>query len=141
MRAPELYHASRRRGTLLAYHRHQANEETLQRVGLQDLTAHVDWSAVKDLAGEHGFRELGLTTQMKFLLALGFADKVEELEHCDMGDAQRTERRLSMASLIRPGGMGEMFKVWIGGRQAPEVVRGLVDPFASGTTAPNRTPD
>ena len=78
---------------------------------------------------------------MRFLLALGFADRVEELEHCDMSDAERTARRLSMASLIRPGGMGEMFKVWIGGWQAPGRLRGLADPFAGGTATLTRAPD
>jgi SAM-dependent MidA family methyltransferase len=132
MRAAELYRPSRRRGTLLAYHRHQANENLLQRVGLQDLTAHVDWTAVGDLAGESGFRELGLTTQMRFLLAMGISERIEALEEADMEEPERIHRRLSMASLIRPGGMGEMFKVWAGSRRAPEGIRGMLDPLTGG---------
>src|SRR5439155_10740175 len=72
--ARELYAPRRRRGTLLAYHRHRVNEEFLQRPGDQDLTAHLDFTALRRAAEAGGARCIGLTTQARFLLALGALD-------------------------------------------------------------------
>jgi hypothetical protein len=53
------------------------------------------------------------------------------LESEDLAEKERVIRRLGMTALIKPGGMGEMFKVWIGARGAPVQLRGLRDPFAA----------
>ncbi len=127
--ARELYAPHRRAGTLLAYHRHQANDDLLARAGRQDLTAHVDFTALAREVGRLGYAEAGCTTQMRFLLALGLGERIEALEDAPLDEAERTRRRLGLTSLIRPGGMGEMLKVWMGARSAPASLRGLRDPF------------
>ncbi|MCZ6746414.1 MAG: SAM-dependent methyltransferase, partial [Acidobacteria bacterium] len=128
-RAADLYR--RPRGTAMAYYRHRANEDLLARAGHQDITAHVDFTALSAAAADVGFREAGMTSQMKFLLAMGLAERIEALESEDLAEKERVIRRLGMTALIKPGGMGEMFKVWIGARGAPVQLRGLRDPFAA----------
>ncbi|MFQ5768589.1 MAG: SAM-dependent methyltransferase, partial [Acidobacteriota bacterium] len=127
----ERFHPSRRRGTMLAYRRHQASEDLLGFVGEQDLTSHVDFSALKKEAAAFGFRQAGCISQGRFLLALGLGERIEALEVEPISETERTRRRLAMASLVRPGGMGDLFRVWIAVREAPAKLRGLAEPFSS----------
>ncbi|HVL54038.1 MAG TPA: SAM-dependent methyltransferase [Vitreimonas sp.] len=69
--APELYGPSRRAGTLTAYVNHRAHHDPLVNVGRQDLTAHVDVTAVERAAAAAGLVHLGTTTQAEFLVGLG----------------------------------------------------------------------
>lgn len=133
-RAPALYSETRRRGTLLAYHRHQTNEAYLRRVGQQDLTAHVNFSALEDRARHHGMTVLGLTTQDRFLIGNGILEAFEQAEPARLQDPQRARERLSAMQLIHPSGMGRTFKVLLLGRDCPETLdlSGLHDPFARG---------
>jgi SAM-dependent MidA family methyltransferase len=111
--APDLYHPARRRGTLLAYHRHRAGEEFLARPGEQDLTAHVDFSAISG-AG-----------QAEFLLALGALDFFEG------SDLQERE---GLKDLILPDRMGGVFRVLVFARGAmSDNLRGLSAPWRTAT--------
>ena len=126
--APALYGRSRRRGTLLHYHRHSAGEDYLARVGEQDLTAHVNLTALEDAARGSGLVPLGVTTQDRFLIALGLLEGID-----DGGtDPRAVRRRLRAKQLIHPDGMGRAFKVAVfaKGFDAPPAVTGLRDPFA-----------
>lgn len=125
--AAELYGARRKQGTLLAYFQHQATEDLLSRVGWQDLTAHVDLTRLTRAAAELRFRRAGETTQMRFLLALGLGTRIETLAAGEQSPA-RVRERVDLTALIRPGGMGDLFRVWIGARQASAEVAGLREP-------------
>jgi SAM-dependent MidA family methyltransferase len=70
----ELYRASRRNGTLLCYHQHQINEDPYQAIGLQDITTHVNFSALSHWGSKNGLSSAGLINQAAFLLALDFKD-------------------------------------------------------------------
>ena len=123
---PALYDRGRRRGTLLAYHRHTAGEDFLVRVGEQDLTAHVNLTALHDAALDSNLSALGVTTQDRFLIANGLLDGL------DAGaDARAVRRRLRAKQLIHPDGMGRAFKVAVfaKGFEAAPVLTGLRDPF------------
>lgn len=126
---PALYDRSRRRGTLLAYHRHTASEDFLLRVGEQDLTAHVNLTALRDAALGCGLVPLGVTTQDRFLIANGLLDGLDDGGH----DARSVRRRLRAKLLIHPDGMGRAFKVAIfaKGCDPPPALTGLKDPFES----------
>ena len=87
----QLYEPARWRGTLRCYYRHTHVDEPLARVGQQDMTAHVDFTAVDEALGQQGFDIAGHTTQEKFLTRLGAAGFVEAL-------------RRHVMSLIRAGG-------------------------------------
>jgi SAM-dependent MidA family methyltransferase len=107
--AADYYHPQRSRGTLMCHYRHRAHEDPLILAGLQDITAHVDFTAIADAALEGGMSVLGYTTQAQFLVNCGIAAMLAEAEPTDLrsyvplaGEAQK---------LLSPAGMGERFKV------------------------------
>jgi len=126
--AKRLFSPAHRRGTLMAYHRHRANEDYLERVGEQDLTAHVNLTALRREAEALGLHVAGITTQDRFLIANGILDG---LDTEDGGPVAATKRRLQAKQLIHPDGMGRTFKVAVltKGMEPPPVLRGLEDPF------------
>lgn len=107
----EFYREDRRDGTLMATYRHRAHTDVLSRVGLQDLTAFVDFSALAEAATGAGFRIVGLGTQADFLMANGL-DAVFAQAYASAGD-EATRYRLSqeVKRLTLPVEMGETFKV------------------------------
>jgi SAM-dependent MidA family methyltransferase len=131
--AAELYDPSRGRGTLLAYHRHATNEQFFERVGEQDLTAHVNFTALEDCAREMGLDVLGLTTQDRFLVANGILEYFEQEQEEQAYDPLRVKERMQAMQLIHPLGMGRTFKVLMlsKGWQPPPELDGLSDPFGN----------
>ena len=125
----QLFGPAHRRGTLLAYHRHQVNEDYLRRVGEQDLTAHVNLTALRREAESLGLGVSGITTQDRFLIANGILD---DLDGAEDGAVVATKRRLQAKQLIHPDGMGRTFKVVVltKGLDPVPIPRGLRDPFA-----------
>lgn len=130
--AQELYGPAHARGTLLAYHRHATNERYLERVGEQDLTAHVNFSALEDRARERGLQVLGLTTQDRFLIGNGILEAFADQDPADLQNPARARARLQAMQLIHPSGMGRMFKVLMLAKNCdpPLDLAGLHDPFA-----------
>jgi SAM-dependent MidA family methyltransferase len=128
-RARELYGPGRLRGTLLAYRNHRTNEDWLGWPGLQDLTAHVNFSALEERGRELGIDPLGLVTQTQFLLSLGRASGfLQELEGGST-DRKTLEQLQQFKELIHPGGMGETFKVLLQGKRVPEGKLSGLDPL------------
>ncbi len=70
----ELYRNSRSNGTLMCYHQHQLSDEPYKAVGLQDITTHVNFSALRHWGLKNGLTCDGLINQAAFLLGLGFKD-------------------------------------------------------------------
>jgi SAM-dependent MidA family methyltransferase len=121
--AAQLYTAERPRGTLLAYHHHRASEGFFHAPGEQDLTAHVNFSILMDVGREEGFEVTGLTTQERFLMALGHANQFGDLYDPGQTEGLRLNARLKLKRLIHPEGMGQVFKVLIlhRGLSAPQL--------------------
>jgi len=130
--AAELYGPARSRGTLLAYHRHRTNEDFLERVGRQDLTAHVNFTMLDDAARDLGLVKLGRTTQDRFLIAHGILAPFEEQDPDRWREPARVRERLQVLQLIHPTGMGRIFHVSVFSKGVLPVPRlsGLEDPFA-----------
>jgi SAM-dependent MidA family methyltransferase len=128
-RAERLY-GTRPAGTLLAYRGHRTNQDYLAHVGEQDLTAHVNFSAVEDAARARGFELLGLTTQDRFLIGNGLLEAFEQQEGAARNDPRRVKERLQALQLIHPDGMGRAFKVLVLAKGCSPRLRGLSDPFA-----------
>jgi SAM-dependent MidA family methyltransferase len=136
-RAAELFGGAHRRGTLMAYHRHRASEDYLLRVGEQDLTAHVNFTALEERAKALSLEPLVLTTQDRFLIASGALDDVLGDATGERPDAASVRRGLQVRQLVHPGGMGRRFRVLLlakGVGRSPRLSC-LVDPFAD----PERT--
>jgi SAM-dependent MidA family methyltransferase len=111
--ARELYDERHMRGTLLAYSAHRATENFLDNPGEQDLTAHVNFTAL-DLRGRHaGLERTGCVSQMAFLVALGRANEFKDLYDPGASEVERIRARLLLKTLIHPEGMGERFQVFI----------------------------
>ena len=111
--AQELYNERHMRGTLLAYHEHRATEDYYALPGQQDLTAHVNFTALDLFGRRAGLRRLGLVSQSHFLMALGAANEFADLYHEGMSEAERVRARLQLKNLIHPEGMGERFSVLV----------------------------
>jgi SAM-dependent MidA family methyltransferase len=103
----EYYHAQRSQGTLMCHYRHHAHGEAFFWPGLQDITAHVDFSAIANSTPD--LQLLGYTTQANFLINCGITDLLAETSPEDV------TRYLPLANqvqyLLSPAEMGELFKV------------------------------
>ena len=104
--AQDRYGPERSRGTLLCYWKQLTSEDPLTRVGLQDLTAHVDFTALVAVGEEAGLHLTGFTNQMSFLMSLGVEQALERLE-------PGSKEFQSIVQLLRPEGMGRTFKLLI----------------------------
>lgn len=107
----ELYKPYRMRGTLLCYYRHKYSENYYENVGLQDITSHVNFSALKFYGEKVGLKTLGFTDQAHFLTSLGLMDIISKLQEKD--DFSSFERLNRLKTLVLPKGMGEKFKVLV----------------------------
>jgi SAM-dependent MidA family methyltransferase len=117
--AAELYGPRRRAGTLMAYTNHQAHDDPFINVGRQDLTAHVDVTALERAAARAGLDRVGVTTQAEFLVGLGIGDILSAAQ----SDPSTTiesylELRSSVGHLLDPAATGG-FKVMAFGRGLP----------------------
>jgi SAM-dependent MidA family methyltransferase len=118
--------AGRHRGTLMAYRQHSASANAYEAPGEQDLTAHVNFSALAAAAEQSGMRTEKLITQSQFLLGIGektqFADAFED---CRVPQ-ERAKVALQLKHLVTPAGMGETFHVLVASRNvAPARVASL----------------
>lgn len=112
--AAELYTPGRKLGTLLCYYRHQVEENPYLRLGLQDITAHVDFSTLMTCGEELGLQNVWFGEQYRFLLSAGIIEEIEEIERSAISDEEKLRLRLTLKKLIMPeGGMGETFKILI----------------------------
>ena len=107
----ELYKEYRKRGTLLCYYRHKYSENYYENVGMQDITAHVNFSALYHFGKKSGLELTGFTDQAHFLSNLGLMEIIMELQ--EKGDFESYERINRLKTLVLPKGMGEKFKVLI----------------------------
>jgi SAM-dependent MidA family methyltransferase len=105
----EFYHPQRRQGTLMCHYRQHAHTDPFFLPGLQDITAHVDFTAIAEAAVDAGGRLAGYTTQAHFLLDAGIAGLLGRTP------ADQPGRYLPQAAaaqrLLSPAEMGELFKV------------------------------
>jgi len=111
--AERLYIPERSEGTLMAYHRHVAGGSLLAAPGEQDLTAHVNFSALIDAGREEGLEETGFTTQERFLMALGEENEFQDLCEPEAEVVSSLQARLQLKRLINPEGMGSLFNILI----------------------------
>ncbi len=105
----EYYHPSRARGTFACFHRQRRHDDPFVNVGLQDLTAWVDYTRVAEAALEAGLEVAGFTTQAHFLLANGFERHLEALRTALPPDREPLAARAALR-LVLPSEMGERFK-------------------------------
>jgi len=121
--AHEYYHPQRDAGTLMCHYRHRAHDDPFFLPGLQDITTHVDFSALAHAAAEGGLQVLGYTNQAQFLVNCGITDLLGE---ADPSDVRRYAPLAAEAqTLLSPAEMGELFKVLALGRAVDSDLRGF----------------
>jgi len=104
----EYYHPQRTDGTLMCHYRHRAHGDPLVLVGLQDVSVHVEFTAVALAAESVALGVAGLTTQAEFLLACGVLDMAAELPPSEPAFLAASQE---LKTLLLPGQMGELIKV------------------------------
>src|SRR5437879_596565 len=110
----EYDHPQRATGTLMCHYRHQAHSDPFLHPGEQDVTAHVDFSALADAARDAGLEVLGYATQAQFLVNCGIT---EVLGEANVESALHYAPLAAEANqLLSPAEMGELFKVLAVGR-------------------------
>lgn len=107
----EYYHPQRATGTLMCHFRHHSHGQPLIYPGVQDITTHVDFTAMADAALDAGLDVMGYTSQARFLMNAGLA---ELLAQQDMAENRATLS--AMQKLVSEAEMGELFKALVIGR-------------------------
>ncbi|HEX7383376.1 MAG TPA: SAM-dependent methyltransferase, partial [Burkholderiaceae bacterium] len=119
----EYFHPQRSMGTLACHYRHRVHGDPFYLPGLQDITAHVDFSALARAAAGAGLDLLGYASQAQFLVNCGIT---ELLERENPEDARRyLPVAAAVQKLLMPTEMGELFKVFAVGKGVPGVLLGF----------------
>lgn len=121
--------AGRHRGTIMAYRQHSASPNPYEAPGEQDITAHVNFTALAAIAQRNGMQVHKLLTQSQFLMGIGEANQfADAFEECRLPQ-ERAKVALQLKHLVTPAGMGETFHVLVASqgvdRQAVECLSGL----------------
>ncbi|AUL41542.1 SAM-dependent methyltransferase [Bordetella parapertussis] len=127
----EYYHPQRAGGTLMCHLRHHAHADPFAAPGLQDITSHVDFTAMADAALAGGLQVLGYLSQARFLVNAGLLDALSQL---DPADARAYAQAVApVQKLLSEAEMGELFKVLAVGRDMPEPLLGFARGDRRGT--------
>ncbi|MCW8900121.1 MAG: SAM-dependent methyltransferase, partial [Gammaproteobacteria bacterium] len=105
----EYYHEQRTQGTLMCHYRHRSHPDAFVYPGLQDITAHVDFTAMADAALEADMRIIGYTNQASFLMGAGLMELAALDEESEV--KEQIEKASQIKKLTLPHEMGELFKV------------------------------
>lgn len=119
----EYYHPQRGMGTLMCHYRHHAHGDPLMLTGVQDITAHVDFSAMAQAGRAAGLDVLGYDAQASFLVDAGLHEVL--MEHVPDGPAAQLALANQVKRLTLPSEMGELFKVLALGRGVAGTLPGL----------------
>ena len=107
--AREYYHPQRNQGTLMCHYQHYAHSDPLINIGLQDITAHVNLTAIAEAGLTQGLELQGYTNQAHFLIACGLLDLLAQESPENL--KSYTPKASAVQKLISPAEMGELFKV------------------------------
>lgn len=122
--ASEYYHPQRTQGTLMCHYQHYAHDDPLVYLGLQDITAHVDFTAMAETALQQGLTCAGYTNQAQFLINCGILQLLQQVS------PEESARYLPMVAavqkLLSPAEMGELFKVLALSKELSEPLVGFM---------------
>ena len=108
--AHEYYLPERTEGTLVCHYRHQVHDNPFYLPGLQDITAHLNFTAVAEKAEASGLDVLCYAGQAGFLMASGIMELLPSMEKKDAVSARLVQEAMK---LLSPAEMGELFKVMV----------------------------
>lgn len=108
--AREYYHPQRNQGTLMCHYQHYAHGDPFWQVGLQDITAHVNFTAIAETALAHGLGCAGYVNQAQFLINGGITELLQKTP-VNLEDTHYLSTVSAVQKLLSPAEMGELFKV------------------------------
>lgn len=126
--AAELYRPDRRFGTLLCYYRHTVSSDPLVRIGRQDITSHVDFTALRQAGEQAGLRVYGLLSQAELLGNLGLEAVREHLDRAPAPWPEREAARRALRELTDPQGLGRLRALLLGRGLEPDWRPRALDP-------------
>lgn len=106
--ADQLYAPWRREGTLLCFYRHNPSSDPYARIGRQDMTSHVDFTSLIQAGAEEGLQAVGLTSQARFLDALGIGGALAGAAQAELSLEEYYARRRALTELLDPAGLGRV---------------------------------
>ncbi len=124
---PEYFHPQRSMGTLMCHYRHHAHGDPFYWPGLQDITAHVDFTAIAQAAARGGLSTLGFVSQARLLTSLGLLERLADRHRAltaskGPGDQLAWARQTqAVQTLLSEAEMGELFKAVAFGRDEEQV--------------------
>lgn len=107
--AYEYYHSQRNLGTLMCHYQHYAHTDPLLNIGLQDITAHVDFTSIAHAGVNNGLALSGFCSQAQFLMNCGILEVMSQVSPHDM--ARYAPLAAAAQKLLSPAEMGDLFKV------------------------------
>ena len=107
--AAEYYHPQRNQGTLMCHYQHFAHSDPLIFVGLQDITAHVNFTEIAEIALAHNLQVAGFTSQAYFLINCGITELLNQISPDNFADYLPAVA--AVQKLVSPAEMGDFFKV------------------------------
>jgi SAM-dependent MidA family methyltransferase len=107
--AREFYHLQRSSGTLMCHYRHHAHDDPFFLPGLQDITAHVNFTGIAECGIDAGLEMIGYTNQAFFLINCGITEMLQDTSPENLRDYLPLSAQLQ--KLTSPAEMGELFKV------------------------------
>ena len=130
--AHRYYNPRRSQGTLQCYYQHRHHDNPYINIGQQDITAHVDFTALSSWGERCGLKQVGWTQQGLFLMSLGIGERLAALSSQQQPISQLLQQREGLHQLINPGGLGN-FGVLVQSRglteqEASQPLQGLVVP-------------
>ena len=119
----ELYQLNRRLGTIVCYHKHTVNDRPYSNIGEQDITTHINFSALNLWGTKNGLLNCGFTDQSQFLLSLGLTEHLRKIEENQKNIPEIGKKLFLIHNLLMS--MGKKIKVLV-------QQKGLQHPFLSG---------
>ena len=123
--AAEYYHPQRNQGTLMCHYQHYAHSDPLTYIGLQDITAHVNFTAIAEAATDEGLVLEGYTNQAQFLMNCGLLDMLKRQAEDQTVDYSRFAA--GVQKLLSPAEMGDLFKVIAFSQGVEEALSGFAN--------------
>ncbi len=119
----EYYHPQRSQGTLMCHYRHYAHGDPFIHPGLQDITAHVNFTAIAETGVANGLQLLGYGGQAQFLINCGITDLLNQVSPSDV--ANYLPLAAQAQKLLSPAEMGELFKAMALGKGITQSLLGF----------------
>jgi SAM-dependent MidA family methyltransferase len=108
-----LYGPDRAGGTLRSFYRHRLVDSPLERVGVQDITASVNFTALIEYGRDFGFDLVTYERQASFLIRMGLIERIAAMGEASSGDSSDLKHRLAVKNLFVQGGASDNFRVLI----------------------------